>query len=74
MSLANLCGDSVLADARLVTLDGFVIPLHRIVFQIGPVDRQLKGCDFQLYIDRQYQDARVRLANAFAFRFIADCS
>ncbi|KEQ72939.1 hypothetical protein M436DRAFT_82211 [Aureobasidium namibiae CBS 147.97] len=65
MSFANLCGDSVLADARLVALDGFVIPFHRIIFRIAPQDRQLAGCAFELYINSHYQDAKTPIPLLF---------
>jgi len=72
MSFADLCGDSACADALLVALDGFVIPFHRIIFRIAPRDRQLAGCAFELYINSQYQHAKVYPTNASVLGYIAD--
>ena len=74
MSFANLCGDSVLADARLLALDGFIFPFHRLIFHVAPEDRQLKNCDFQSYINSQYQDGQVLSLSVFVLGRNTDCS
>jgi hypothetical protein len=59
MSLSILPGDSKYADAHLMTSDGFIIPFHRIVFHIASEDRQLAGCEFELFINAQWRDTQV---------------
>jgi hypothetical protein len=74
MSFSITPGSSKYADAHLVTLDGIVIPFHRIIFDIVSEDRQLAGCGLELYINSQWRDAQVLPSTLSLLVCTADCS
>jgi hypothetical protein len=59
MSCSIRPGSSEYSGARLVTSDGFVIPLHRFVFRFFSPERQLADHEFELYISTRWRDAQV---------------